>query len=188
MFASTFISIALFASVIHGVVGEFIIDTPTSVKQCSAVKLTWNEEGKAPFNLVAVASADPCGEVLSDLGDHNDNSITWTPSLPAGSKIMLSLEDADGEEAWTGEITIGEGSDDCLSSSVKSKSSTATSTSASSKSTSTSVSSGGDNTDTNTPVGAAGADPLTSKSGASANQISMPILAISAIFAAVTLL
>lgn len=30
--------------------------------------------------------------------------MTWSPTLPAGTKVMLSLEDANEEEAWSGEV------------------------------------------------------------------------------------
>jgi len=115
MFA-TFFTVALFAvSALTGVVADDEINFPTpAIKQCTPIQLTWGT-GAAPYRLIAVPAADPCGDLISDLGDHNGTSMTWTPALKAGTKIMLSLEDKDGVEGWTGAITIGDGPDDCLS-------------------------------------------------------------------------
>jgi hypothetical protein len=41
----------------------------------------------------------------ADLGDHSSTSMTWKNiNLPAGTKVMLSLEDANEDEAWSGEV------------------------------------------------------------------------------------
>ena len=42
-----------------------------------------------------------------DLGDHNGTSMTWSAvNLAAGTQVLLSLEDADGDEAWSGNVCV----------------------------------------------------------------------------------
>lgn len=112
---TTVLSVALFSTLaIRGVRSDFTIDTPT-ITQCQDVKITW-ADGKAPYNLLVVPTNDPCNGVLADLGDNlNGTSLTWKASLAAGTEVTLSLEDADGEEAWSGSIKIAPNSDaSCL--------------------------------------------------------------------------
>lgn len=41
--------------------------------------------------------------------------MTWTVNLSAGTQVVLSLEDAAGNEAWSGTITVGNSNDtSCL--------------------------------------------------------------------------
>ncbi|KAJ7574407.1 hypothetical protein C8J56DRAFT_979547 [Mycena floridula] len=190
MFTFIIISVALFAT---QVVADLSINTPTTIAQCTPVQFTW-QKGTGPYNLVAVPAAEPCGDILVDMGDHTGLSMTWTPTLPVGTKIMLSVMDSTGEEGWTNEITIAAGSQDCLSPSAKSASATATSAGSaattgtpagtSAGSTATSDSSTSDDDEPKTPLGAAQEHPLTS----AGNRISVPVMAISAIFAVVAML
>ena len=39
-----------------------------------------------------------------DLGDHNGTSITWNVGLSAGTQVILSLVDANEDEAWSGTV------------------------------------------------------------------------------------
>lgn len=52
-----------------------------------------------PLNYLGLCASD-------DLGDHNGTSMTWKVTQPAGSKLVFSLEDAKGEEAWSGEASF----------------------------------------------------------------------------------
>ncbi|KAJ7593259.1 hypothetical protein C8J56DRAFT_930692 [Mycena floridula] len=174
MFAATLFVSALFASAL----ADFTIQTPASIKQCTAVQLSWSPS-KGPYNIVAVAAADPCGDILADLGDVNGTTLTWTPKLAPGQNIMLSIEDVNGEEAWTGNFSVLAGSTSCLT--AKSSSTSA----AGPESTESTGSTGG----SAAPVGAVGSAPLTgTDNSASVQRLSIPILALSAIFAAATLL
>ncbi|KAK7463537.1 hypothetical protein VKT23_006885 [Stygiomarasmius scandens] len=112
---STLVTVALFAAAsIRGVAADpFQINTPQSVKQCEPVDLSWSG-GVAPFNIIAVPSADPCADALQDLGDIDQWTKKWTPKLPAGSTVVLSLLDTTGEETWSGEITVEAGDDSCV--------------------------------------------------------------------------
>lgn len=42
--------------------------------------------------------------ISADLGDHNSTSLSWNVTLPAGWNVVISIEDADGEEAWSGSV------------------------------------------------------------------------------------
>lgn len=47
----------------------------------------------------------------ADLGDHTTTTLTWKAALPAGTKVQLSLEDANGDEAWSGTVSSLDHSD-----------------------------------------------------------------------------
>jgi hypothetical protein len=123
MFA-TLLSVALFIlPAIQGVAAEFNIDTPDSITACKPIKFNWDDTKGAPYNLVIVESTAPCDDILVELGDHSGTSFTWDKvTIPAsfiGKSITLSLEDSNGEEAWSGSIPYkGDGAGNaCLSSS-----------------------------------------------------------------------
>lgn len=40
-----------------------------------------------------------------DLGDQNSLSTTYTVALAAGTQVVLSLEDAAGNEAWSDTVS-----------------------------------------------------------------------------------
>jgi hypothetical protein len=178
MFA-TFISVALFAaSALTGLVAaEPVIDTPKSITQCQPVQLNWSgASGKA--NLIAVAASDPCGKVFADLGDHTGKSFTWTPKLPVG-EYMISLEDEEGEESWTGAIKVLAAKDQsCLPAELKSSSSASAPGVAPTTATD----------DPLVPVGAAGTDPLSSSNSAAGSKISLPLMVVAALVGAVYLI
>ncbi|EKM58339.1 uncharacterized protein PHACADRAFT_252592 [Phanerochaete carnosa HHB-10118-sp] len=122
----------LSALAVRGVSAQdaFTIDTPV-MTQCQSALITWTS-GAPPFDLVVVPSDAPCDsdKVLADLGDQLQNqSITWNVNLPAGTQVMLSLVDANENEAWSGTITVG-GSDDSSCLAATSSSSVAPLTSA----------------------------------------------------------
>jgi len=116
---STFFTIALLAaSAFQTVLADFAINTPALI-QCQDAKISW-EATKGPYNLIVVPAENPCGDALADLGDHTGTSMTWKPTLPAGTKVQLSLEDVNGDEAWSGTITVGAGNDtSCVPGSAK---------------------------------------------------------------------
>jgi hypothetical protein len=108
MFA-TLLSVALFSLLaIQGVTAQFNIETPTSITACKPITFSWDNTKAPPYNLVIVGSTEPCGDILADLGDHTGTSFTWNKVvLPAsfiGKDVTLSLEDANGDEAWSGPI------------------------------------------------------------------------------------
>ncbi|KAH7928073.1 hypothetical protein BV22DRAFT_1126838 [Leucogyrophana mollusca] len=114
MFATLF-SVTLFVALaIQGVLADFEIDTPQFVQ--AYANITWTQ-ANAPYNLLIVPGNDVCGDALEDLGDTSALSLTYKVNLAAGTVVVLSLEDASGAEAWSGEITIGASNDSsCLAS------------------------------------------------------------------------
>ncbi|KAG6821300.1 hypothetical protein H0H93_000161 [Arthromyces matolae] len=129
---STLFTLALLAI---PAIADFSMVTP-SLTTCDSVSLKWDAT-KAPYNVIIVDAAAPCDDALVDLGDHDTNHIHWNVTLPAGSKVQLSVEDANGDEAWSdivrfvpinqpsmvltafGQITVAKGSSDaCVPDSV----------------------------------------------------------------------
>ncbi|KAJ7773359.1 hypothetical protein B0H16DRAFT_147402 [Mycena metata] len=187
MFA-TLITLALFAAPALNGVAAFNINTP-KVTECSPVQVTWDST-KGPYNLLIVSPQDPCGDILADLGDHDGTSMTWTPgpAFKTGTELLFSLEDANGDEAWSGNVTVAAGSTACLASSATSASATAVVATtpagdATVEAAGAAVTGGGSSAGDPAAQGALGAGT----SGASALHMS-PIMAISALFVAAALL
>jgi len=113
---TTLVSLALFSTLaIRGALADdpLTISSP-AMNECQDVHITWGG-GEAPFNLIVVPNDAPCDEVLVDLGDHSVNSLTWQANLTAGSQVLLSLQDNNGQEAWSNTITVGKSNDtSCL--------------------------------------------------------------------------
>ncbi|KAG0696543.1 hypothetical protein DFH29DRAFT_879276 [Suillus ampliporus] len=159
MFATLFSITLLVALAIQGVFADFTITTPSLV-QCAASQITWTQS-VSPYNLLVVPADDVCGEALVDLGNQTSLSTSWTVNVASGTQVVLSLEDADGNEAWSGTMTVASSSDSsCLTSSTPSTApSSGTTLTISPSSTSTSA------TTTFSPAGAANAG-LAPASGA----------------------
>ncbi|KAH9940956.1 hypothetical protein B0H21DRAFT_780267 [Amylocystis lapponica] len=180
---ATFLSVALFATLaIKGARADLTIDTPALI-QCQPVNITWDQT-QGPYNLIVVPADDPCGDIIADLGDFDDTSAQWTPNITAGKAAMFSLEDAAGNEAWSGTMTI-QGSNDssCISgvsSAAVPSSSAVVSSGASTPHLSSSASSHASSSSAAVPVGAAGAGLGPKASGAySMRQLSLPITIVS---------
>ncbi|KZT29747.1 hypothetical protein NEOLEDRAFT_1106320 [Neolentinus lepideus HHB14362 ss-1] len=135
MLATLFSSTLFFALAIRSASADFSIDTP-QLTQCGDAHVTWENTGAGPYNLIVVPASDPCSDVLADLGDHQGTSMSWKVNFPAGTQLMFSLEDDNGDEAWSGSMTVGGSSDaSCLpavSSSAAASSAAASSAAASS--------------------------------------------------------
>ncbi|KAJ7067035.1 hypothetical protein C8F01DRAFT_1120055 [Mycena amicta] len=182
MFA-TFLTLALVAV---PALAAFSIDTPT-LTQCGSALITWDET-KGPYNLVVVNSTEPCGDILADLGDHAGNTIHWTVDFPAGSTLMLSLEDADQQEAWSQAIVVGKSDDaSCLDNAAAASSTKATSTAADTDANPTVQAAGAAVTDDSSGDNTTVSGALGATSGASVLRMN-PVMAISAVFAAALML
>ncbi|RDB26273.1 hypothetical protein Hypma_006707 [Hypsizygus marmoreus] len=201
MFSTLFTLALLAVPAIQGVLAEFAVNSP-ALTQCKESKISW-EATNGPYNLIVVPAAEPCGDALADLGDHTGTSFTWKPTLPAGTKVQLSVEDADGEEAWSQTITVEAGDDtSCLPGGVVKTTSVKSTTKSSSSSTRSSTGSPSTlvvtptttveipgATDTITPeavgaAGNAGANPLGLDNGAlTMRQASTPVMVLGALAA-----
>jgi len=114
MFATLF-SIALFAI---PALASFTVDSPKDLQSCTPAKFSWSG-GKAPYDLIIVASDEPCADVLADLGGgHQGTSMTWPkvvlPDDMAGKNVSLSVQDANDDEAWSGSILYLRDDTSCL--------------------------------------------------------------------------
>ncbi|PPQ67482.1 hypothetical protein CVT25_006023 [Psilocybe cyanescens] len=185
---STLLTVALLvAPAIQGVFADFAINSPDLV-QCKTSRISW-EPTKAPYNLIIVKASDPCGDALVDLGDFNKTFLDWPAKIKAGTVVQLSLVDANDQEAWSKNITVGANTDaSCLSTTnlVGSSSPAATTTPAASIGTSASDTS---STGVAAPVGAANAGTNPFSSGAiTTTQATTPLLALAGLIAAFTML
>jgi hypothetical protein len=187
---STLLTVALFvAPAIQGVFADFAINSPKLV-QCQSSQISWAPT-KGPYNLIVVPASDPCGDALVNVGDFTTTDISWTTTIPAGTVVQLSLLDADDNEAWSNNITIGASSDtSCLpAASADAASATPAADSTPAASTPSSTDSSDDSTPSVAPVGAAnaGTDPFSS-GAINARQASTPLLAIAGLVAVFSLL
>lgn len=82
----------------------FSVQTPVFT-QCALAQFSWGQT-KGPYNVIVVNQTDPCGEEVTDLGDHNSTSLSWNVTIPAGWNVVISVEDAEGSEAWSGSIAV----------------------------------------------------------------------------------
>ncbi|KAJ6531896.1 hypothetical protein B0H19DRAFT_1189128 [Mycena capillaripes] len=195
MFA-TFLTLALFvASALNGVAADddFKVDTP-ALTQCQPAVFTWDAT-TPPYNVILVRSDAPCGEIIKDLGDHTNNSITWTVDLAAGVEYSLSVEDNDGNEGWSSGMLIKNSTDaSCLNNAAAAPSSAAKSSSAKSTPSPTAAvgaagaavtggSDSGSGSDSDSDDGSS-TGPLGAASGSGAFSLhASPIMALCALFA-----
>ncbi|KAI0342781.1 hypothetical protein BDW22DRAFT_1428935 [Trametopsis cervina] len=107
MFTTLFSAALVSALAIRGAFADFQVSTP-ELTACAPAHISWSG-AKAPVSVYIVHADAPCDDPLIDFGEHNSTSITVTPSIAPGTSVQLSLEDADGEEAWSGTITVGSG-------------------------------------------------------------------------------
>jgi hypothetical protein len=95
----------------------FQIYTPSKLVQCQTTKIEW-KDGKGPFFLAVVPGADPCADILHEFPETNTRNFNWTVNLPVGTSVMFAIEDADGNEQYTGALKIEAGTDKaCLTAS-----------------------------------------------------------------------
>lgn len=110
----SFITVALFVSLaIQGASAGFAINTP-AMKQCTPVQISW-APGTSPYILDIVSADDPCGAALLTIDDLTSTIYHLTPDWAPGTELVLFVSDNAGDQAWSGNITVGSGSDACTS-------------------------------------------------------------------------
>jgi len=184
---STLLTVALFfATALQGAVADFAVNNPDFV-QCGPAKISWAQTGNPPYSVTIVDAQDPCGTPLADLGDLNDTFVSWTNNvLPAGKQVEVSVEDSEGNEAWSGPLTVGQGaSASCLAVSSASNASGSTVVIKPAATSSPSTSSPSESV---VPIGAAnaGTNPF-SNSAPNTRQLNTPVMIFSVLTAAVVL-
>jgi hypothetical protein len=105
---TTFFSVALFFGLtINAVFAEFPVSTP-DIFACngSEVNFSW-QPTTGPYSVLLVSAEDPCGDPIMDLGDTKNTAMTMkTDKLKEGLKVQISVEDSNGDEGWSGDITV----------------------------------------------------------------------------------
>ncbi|KIK10056.1 hypothetical protein K443DRAFT_670691 [Laccaria amethystina LaAM-08-1] len=185
---STLLTVALFiAPLIQGALADFAINSPDLV-QCKSSKISWSPT-TGPYNLIVVPGDQPCGDALVEIGDFDGTFTNWVVALPAGKQVVLSLVDAQDNEAWSKTITVGASSDtSCLPAALKPAGSSSTSQPASGSST-PGVAAAAASTPSQSvaPVGAANAGTNPFSNGATARQASTPVMVLVAFAAAIAM-
>ncbi|KAK1924167.1 hypothetical protein DB88DRAFT_489318 [Papiliotrema laurentii] len=143
MFGKAIIAVALSAVALAQ---ELKVNSPASLIQCQPALLSW-EGGSAPYYLAAIPGGQPSAAALKDFGTLNNNSLTWTVDVPAGTSVTIKVTDSTGAVNYNSAVTIQAGSDSCLngasaSSGASSASGSATSAAASSAAASSAARSG----------------------------------------------
>lgn len=72
------------------------------------MKVSWSP-GTPPYVLEVVSAADPCGPALRTIDGLKSTVYQYKTDLAPGTEVMLYLSDNAGDEAWSGNITIGSG-------------------------------------------------------------------------------
>ncbi|KAH9903067.1 hypothetical protein C8Q73DRAFT_34199 [Cubamyces lactineus] len=167
---STLVSVALFSALaIQGALADFTVVTPSEITQCDSVQLKWDSTGAKTYDVAFVSPEDPCGTTIQDFGDdHTVNHITVKPAVAAGTKVMISVIDSDGQEGWSGEITVKAGNDtSCLPGAASSAAASTKASSTAATETATSAATSG--TTLTVPDGAI--NPEADPTGTSANSV-----------------
>lgn len=91
-------------------VAAFAVNSP-NITECGDVRITWEDTGSDFYDVWIVNPSDPCADPYVDLGaDHKQTSMTWNAAaVPAGLKVQISIQNAEGDEAWSSAITVGAG-------------------------------------------------------------------------------
>ncbi|CUA74115.1 hypothetical protein RSOLAG22IIIB_05405 [Rhizoctonia solani] len=123
-------STLLFAAAAALSVSGLSITTPAELTQCGTVEIKWSGKN-SPFILSVLPSCESDSEdPLMEFANVNATSYKWTINLPSSTgPIAFGITDRDGNEAYTDEVTIKQGSDAaCLSAASSSASASASTT------------------------------------------------------------
>ncbi|KAI0783660.1 hypothetical protein C8Q75DRAFT_810718 [Abortiporus biennis] len=200
---TTLFSVALFSSLaIRSVVADTIKVPNVELVQCKAAQLSWSG-GNPPYDVVIVPPEHPCEDdkIISDLGgEHPVPNLEWNVAVKAGVEVVFSVVDRDGNEGWSGSMTVGASNDtSCLQAlTVANSTSSATSSGVAPTTTlvvapsthspvSTTSSSSGSDDGAATAVGAAnaGVDPGIGNGALSTMRVNGPAMVLSSLAAIV---
>jgi len=100
------ITVTLFVSLaIQSTFAGFAINTPSLV-ECSPVQISW-AQGVGPYTIEVVSATDPCGSALDTISNLTSTVFRYTSDFKPGTEVMLFIADSAGNEAWSGNITVG---------------------------------------------------------------------------------
>ncbi|CDO77374.1 hypothetical protein BN946_scf184787.g23 [Trametes cinnabarina] len=83
--------------------GSLVLNVPQTLTQCASVKLTWNDDGGAPYILAIFSDQSPSVQRSSTF----DTFFDWNTDVPAGSVVTFILEDDLGFSYTADRITFG---------------------------------------------------------------------------------
>jgi len=116
MYSTLYTITLVFALAVLRVRADFTVYSP-QLTQCQPATLGW-DQAAGPYDVIIVPASDPCGDAIVDLGDAVDsNSYQWSNvAIPAGTQVMVSVLDSQGQEGWSGAVTVQPSNDNsCLS-------------------------------------------------------------------------
>ncbi|KAH8920170.1 hypothetical protein BT69DRAFT_1352608 [Atractiella rhizophila] len=92
-----------------------VIQTPSSLVQCQPAQLTFSA-GVAPYFISVLPGGQSSATPLELLPDQaTAGTYTWIVNLPAGTTVTLAIRDSNGQQNFSGQLTIQEGtSSACL--------------------------------------------------------------------------
>jgi hypothetical protein len=111
MFATKAFAIASF--ILAGV-KALEVSTPYDVVQCGDTQFTISG-ATGQYHVSVVPAVDPCeSDALFESDALTGDSYTWKTNLPAGTQVMVVVDDDAGNEAWSAPFMIGAGDASCL--------------------------------------------------------------------------
>jgi len=173
MFAALFSIALVILPAINGVLAQLSIDTPNFV-QCDVANITWTQSD-GPYTLLVVPADDECGDAIDEVDSLTSLSTSYLVNLAAGTQVVLYLEDSDGNDAWSSNITVQSSSNSsCLESgslaaSNFTASATSPTTSSSPSSSPSATLSGADSSEPTPPPADAGSSSADSSSSSSSS-------------------
>jgi len=103
---STLITVTLFVSLaIQGSFAGFAINTP-KLTECTPAQISW-APSVGPYSLEIVSASEPCGNALHTITGLTTTVYEYTSDFKAGTQVLLFVADSAGNDAWSGEITVG---------------------------------------------------------------------------------
>jgi len=182
---STLITVAPFVSLaIRGASAIFAISTP-NFTQCEPAEVSW-QRTEPPYKIEVVPANDPCGDALDIISNLTSTVLDYVGNITSGTEVVLYISDSTGNEAWSGNITVGASSNNtCItgvSSTVVLSNTTTPAAQATHSDSNSSSTSGG------ALGGAINAQPNPLEGGAlSVRQATVPLLSITTLVAMLAL-
>ncbi|KAF8918104.1 hypothetical protein CPB85DRAFT_112750 [Mucidula mucida] len=94
------------------------INTPSGVTECQPQLLQWSG-GTSPYYISVIPGGDVSASALKSFDATNATELTWTVDITSGTSITVRAKDSTGAIAYSGEVSVQEGSDtSCVSSST----------------------------------------------------------------------
>jgi len=109
--------VTLLVAVGSAVAQQFTINTPTGVTSCQPTRFTW-VGGSGPFILQLTEGTTTGGALLKEFDNLTGDGFTWNVDVPGGTNFICNLKGVDGVIAQSAAVTVGNGSNSCVNSTV----------------------------------------------------------------------